>query len=354
MIIKDVQVHYRNIPLLVPFKTALRTANDIDSVDVNVILDNGIIGMGAAAPAVAITGDSTESIMSALLGPIKGVLVGHDLNDFQTALKKVQLCCIGNTSAKAAANMALYDAYCKWLNIPLYAYLGGRKNLQTSMTIGVDTPEKMAWDAEKSVEAGFHLLKIKVGTHPELDINRIEAIRRAVPPDTKFRLDANQAWEPKQAVQILRELEKRKLGIEFVEQPVSAHDWEGLKYVTERTCLPVMADESLFTAKDALKLVSGRYVDLINIKLMKCGGITEAWKIAGIAEANGVKCMVGSMMEPSLSVAAAAHFAAAHPNVYYLDLDAPLWLSEEPDHLTYDGENVLLPGRPGIGVVQPV
>ncbi|UJZ87277.1 dipeptide epimerase [Heyndrickxia coagulans] len=354
MIIKDVQVHYRNIPLLVPFKTALRQANEIDSIEVEITLDNGIKGTGAAAPTVVITGDSTESIMSVAAGPVKEALSGHDLRDFQGALKKVQRCCTGNTSAKAAADIALYDAYSKWLNIPLYAYLGGQKNLRTSMTIGVDTPEKMAWDAEKSVEAGFHLLKIKVGTYPEIDLERIEAVRRAVSPDVKLRLDANQAWEPKQAVQILQELEKKDFGIEFVEQPVRADDWEGLKFVTERTKLPVMADESLFSAKDALKLIAGRFADLINIKLMKCGGISEAWKIADIAEANGVKCMVGSMMEPSLSVAAAAHFAAAHPNVVYMDLDAPLWLSEEPDHLTYDGEDVLLSDQPGIGIVQPV
>ncbi|WP_018663919.1 dipeptide epimerase [Heyndrickxia acidiproducens] len=351
MIIKDLQVKYRNIPLLVPFKTALRTAVDIDSIEVEIMLDNGIVGLGAAAPTVVITGDSTESIMSALAGPIKKALVGLDLKQFQTTLKRVRLCCIGNTSAKAAADMALHDAYSKWLNVPLHAFLGGSKRIQTSMTIGVDTPEKMAWDAEKSVEAGFHLLKIKVGAHPEMDIVRIESIREAVPAGTMLRLDANQAWSPKQAVKLLNEMEKRNLGIELVEQPVAAHDWEGLKYVTEHVGLPVMADESVFSAKDALQLVSGRYADLINIKLMKCGGIAEAWKIASVAEANGVKCMVGSMMEPSLSVAAAAHFAAAHPNIHYMDLDAPLWLSEEPDHLTYDGEDVLLSGRAGIGLV---
>lgn len=110
-----------------------------------------------------------------------------------------------------------------------------------------------------------------------------------------------------------------------------------------------MADESLFSAKDTMKLITGRYIDLLNIKLMKCGGISQAWTIASIAETNGVECMIGSMMEPAFSVGAAAHFAAAHPNVKYFDLDAPLWLSEEPDVLKYNGADIQLSDSPGIG-----
>jgi L-alanine-DL-glutamate epimerase-like enolase superfamily enzyme len=146
-------------------------------------------------------------------------------------------------------------------------------------------------------------------------------------------------------------METLNFGIELVEQPVPAHDWEGLKFVTERVNVPIMADESLFSSKDALRLVSGRYVDLLNIKLMKCGGINEARKIASIAEANGVACMIGSMMEPSLSVGAAAHLAAAHPNITYFDLDAPLWLSTELDVLKYSGQEVFLSDLPGIGEI---
>ncbi|MGY0691376.1 dipeptide epimerase [Virgibacillus sp. FSP13] len=349
MLIKDLQVEHRGIPLHTPFKTALRTATEIESIEVKVELEGGITGKGAAAPTWVITGDSTESIQAALLGPIKQALIEQDIYHFQALLDAIQTCCIGNTSAKATADMALYDAYSKLLQVPLYQFLGDKKQLKTSMTVGVDTPEKMVADAEKCVAEGFSSLKIKVGAQPELDIARISAIRRAVPADVMLRLDANQGWKPKQAVQLIKQLEAMNAGIEFIEQPVAARDLDGLKFVTDHVGIPIMADESLFSPKDALQLVSGQYVDLLNIKLMKSGGIANAWKIASLAEIGGVACMIGSMMEPAHSVAAAAHFAAAHPNVIYFDLDAPLWLTETPKAMTYEGEQLYLSGDPGIG-----
>src|SRR5699024_9387473 len=155
--------------------------------------------------------------------------------------------------------------------------------------------------------------------------------------------------KPKQAVQLITEMERLDAGNEFIEQPVAADDWEGLKFVTDHVNTPIMADESLFSPRDAFTLVNGRYVDLLNIKLMKCGGINNAWKIADMAETAGIACMIGSMMEPAHSVAAAAHFAAAHPIVIYFDLDAPLWLTEPPKVITYNGEHITLSTRPGIG-----
>ncbi|WP_210610359.1 dipeptide epimerase [Priestia flexa] len=352
MIIKNLEVKHETIPLKVPFKTALRTATEIESVEVIITLENGITGRGAAAPTYVITGDSLESILAALKGPIKAAIIGRDVKEFQLLLQSVQSCCIGNTSAKAAADIALHDAYSRLIEVPLHTYLGGKKTLSTCMTIGVDTPEKMMKAAKLAVADGFQVLKIKVGANPELDIERIQKIHEAIPSYIKLRLDANQGWRAKQAVQIIHEMENRKFNIEFIEQPVPSYDLDGLKFVTNRVSTLIMADESLFSVKDALKLVAGRYVDLLNIKLMKCGGINEAWKIASIAEANGVGCMIGSMMEPCFSVGAAAHFAAAHPNVQYFDLDAPLWLDSDLDVLSYQGDQVILSSLPGVGAMQ--
>lgn len=349
MRIKDLQVTHRRIPLHTPFKTALRTATEIESINVTIKLENEITGRGSAAPTWVITGDSTESIQAALLGPIKQALVGKDICDFQVLLNANQTCCIGNTSAKAAADMALYDAYSKLLHVPLYQFLGGNKPLKTAMTVGVDTPVKMAEDALKAVTDGFSCLKIKVGAQPELDIARISTICEAIPEEVKLRLDANQGWKPKQAVLLINQLETMNINIEFIEQPVAANNLSGLKFVTDHVGIPIMADESLFSPQDALQLISGHYVDLLNIKLMKCGGIVNAWKIASLAEIAGVTCMIGSMMEPTHSVAAAAHFAAAHPNVVYYDLDAPLWLEELSIGINYEGEKLHLSTEPGIG-----
>ncbi|MDM5155204.1 dipeptide epimerase [Bacillus sp. DX1.1] len=342
MKIMDLTVNRRYIKLHKPFKTALRTVTEIESIDVFVHTDEGVVGKGAATATPVITGDFANGIEEAILGPIRSALIGKDLLQLQTLLLHIQLSCVGNTSAKAAVDMALYDTYCQFHNMPLYALLGGKKDIRTDITVSVDEPSVMAKEAKSHVEKGFLTLKIKVGKTATLDLERIEAIKSSIPKDITLRLDANQGWSPKEAVAIIQEMERRNLAIEFVEQPVHAKDWEGMKYVKNHVQTPIMADESVFSAQDALKLVQGNYADLLNIKLMKCGGIREAWKIADIAEAAGVKCMVGSMMESSLSVTAIAHVAAAHPNIHYFDLDAPLWLMEEPTGMTFSGPMVNL------------
>lgn len=209
----------------------------------------------------------------------------------------------------------------------------------------------MAKDADKWVEKGYTSLKIKVGAKPELDMDRILAIREVIPSEILLRLDANQGWTPKQAVQLIQEMERINAGIEFIEQPVKANDLEGLKFVTDNVKTPIMADESIFSPQDAFKIIQGHYADLINIKLMKSGGIYNALIIADLAMVNQVPCMIGSMMESSYSVGAAAHFAAAHPNVIYYDLDAPLWLTEKPEVIEYQGEKVSLSTGEGISGV---
>ncbi|PFA16668.1 dipeptide epimerase [Bacillus cereus] len=342
MKITDLTVKRRYIKLHTPFKTALRIVTEIESIDVFIHTDEGVVGKGAGTATPVITGDFASGMEEAILGPIRSRLIGGDLQKFQQLLSQIQTSCVGNISAKAAVDMALYDVYCQFHNIPLYALLGGKKEIQTDITVSVDEPFVMAKEAKQHVEKGFRTLKIKVGKSASLDLERIEAIRNSIPKDITLRLDANQGWSAKEAVTIIREMENRKLNIEFIEQPVHAKDWEGMKYVKDHVQTPIMADESIFSPQDALKLVQGQYADLLNIKLMKCGGIREAWKIADIAEAAGVKCMVGSMMESSLSVTAIAHVAAAHPNIHYFDLDAPLWLMEEPDGITYNGPKVNL------------
>ncbi|WP_141497604.1 dipeptide epimerase [Bacillus wiedmannii] len=342
MKITDVKVNRRRVNLHTPFKTALRTVTEIESIDVYIYTDAGIVGKGAATATPVITGDFANGIEEAILGPMRSCLIGQDIIQFQQLLQHIQMSCIGNSSAKAAVDIALYDVYCQHQNVPLYALLGGKKDIHTDITVSVDEPFIMAKEAKQHVEKGFQTLKIKVGKSAPLDLERIEAIRNSVPQNTTLRLDANQGWDPKEAVTIIKEMENRNLNIEFIEQPVYAKDWDGLKYVKDNVQTPIMADESIFSASDALKIVQGGYADLINIKLMKCGGIREAWRIADIAETAGVKCMVGSMMESSLSVRAVAHLAAAHPNIHYFDLDAPLWLMEEPEGMTYSGSKVNL------------
>nr|WP_255437515.1 dipeptide epimerase [Thalassobacillus sp. CUG 92003] len=209
----------------------------------------------------------------------------------------------------------------------------------------------MYHQAKKRVDDGYSTLKLKVGNDEKLDLKRIEQVREAVGSNVLLRLDANQGWTRKQAVKMINLLEKESLGIELVEQPVPARDIEGLKFVTDHVATPIMADESVFSPRDAFQLLETRAADLLNIKLMKTGGLHGARQIADMSEAAGIKCMIGSMMESRISVTAAAHLAFAHSNITLYDLDAPLWMIDEElkGGMRFDGKNVLLAEGPGLG-----
>ena len=227
--------------------------------------------------------------------------------------------------------MALWDLYGQLYKLPVYKLLGGaRKQLVTDITISVNEPEEMARDAATAIARGYDCLKVKVGADPTLDVARLRAVREVAGADIRLRIDANQAWEPKQAVRILNEMQEQGLKLEFVEQPVKAHDIEGLKYVTEHSFVPVLADESVFSPRDAMRVLEQRAADLINIKLMKCGGIYNALKIAAAAEIYGVECMIGCMLEAKISVNAAVELACAKKVFTRIDLDGPVLCSEDP------------------------
>ena len=231
--------------------------------------------------------------------------------------------------------------------------LGGARNkIITDITISVNPPEEMARDAVDAIRRGYDTLKVKVGIDPSLDVARLAAIRQAVGPEVRIRIDANQAWSPKQAVRLLNQMQDKGLDIELVEQPVKAHDYEGLKYVTERSYVPVLADEAVFSVEDALKIVQMQAADLINIKLMKCGGLTNALKIATLAEVCGVECMIGCMLEAKVSVNAAVHLACARKIITRVDLDGPVLCSEDPVEggAVFNEKEITVSDVPGLGV----
>jgi L-alanine-DL-glutamate epimerase-like enolase superfamily enzyme len=257
-----------------------------------------------------------------------------------------------NTSAKAAIDIALYDICSKAAGLPLYRYLGGTvRHCTTDKTIGIDTPEVMADEAAEIVKQGFTSIKVKAGLNVDDDIFAIELIRKAVGPGIHIKVDANQGWSVKQAIRAIGEM--RAYDVAFVEQPVSAHDVEGLKQVTERVELPVMADESCFSPHDALRIVRHGAADMINIKLMKSGGIFPAIQILNIAEAAGVPCMVGCMLESTVGNAASVALSAARSNVQYADLDGPMFTKAHPDirsSIVLKGATYELSEEKGLGV----
>jgi o-succinylbenzoate synthase len=353
MKITDIKIGFISVPLVTPFKTALRTVESVNDVIVEVHTDTGNIGYGEAAPTGVITGDTTGAIVGAIEDHIKKALIGLDIEDIETVTNKLNSCVVKNYSAKAAVDIAVYDLFGQLHNAPVYKLLGGhRKELTTDITISVNEPEEMARDSIKAVKLGYKTLKIKVGKDAKKDILRMKAIRDAVGYDVDLRIDANQGWSPKEAVKALRKMEDAGLNIEFVEQPVIAHDLEGFKHVTDNVDIPTLADESVFGPYDALKILQTRAADIINIKLMKTGGIRNARRITSIAEVYGVECMIGCMLEAKVSVTAAVHLAAAKSIITKIDLDGPILCSEDPVHggAKFEEYKITLGDEPGLGI----
>lgn len=353
MKITDIRLGMISVPLRVPFKTALRSVSSVEDVVVEIHTDTGAVGYGEAPPTGVITGDTTGSIIGAIRDHIAKTLIGRNVDDFEDLMIALNGCVVKNTSAKAAVDMALWDLYGQLYKIPVYKMMGGaRKSIHTDITISVNDPEIMAKDAISAIERGYDCLKVKVGKESEKDIARLSAIRQAVPRETLVRIDANQGWSPKEAVRILNGMQEKGLDIEFVEQPVKAHDFDGMKFVTEHSYVPVLADESVFSPEDALRIMQMRAADMVNIKLMKCGGLHQALKIASAAEVYGVECMIGCMLEAKISVNAAVHLACAKQIISKIDLDGPVLCSEDPiiGGAVFNEKEITVSDEPGLGI----
>lgn len=356
MKITDIELGMLRVPLKTPFKTALRTVDTVEDVVVMVRTDTGHTGYGEAAATAVITGDTHGSIIEAIRHFIKTRLVGQDVANLNRLCGLVQSSMERNSSAKAAVEIALYDLWAQLHGAPLYQMLGGGDPvITTDITISVDYIDKMVADSLSALDRGFESLKIKVGKDIGLDIERVKAIHAAVEGRALLRLDANQGWTAKQAVHAMRALEEAGVVLELLEQPVKAADIAGLKYVTDRVNTPVMADESVFNPSQVIDLIQQRAADIVNIKLMKTGGLSNAIRIADIAAIHGVPCMIGCMIESSISVAAAVHLAVAKSDVITkVDLDGPSLGQFDPvsGGVTFNESEISISDAPGLGITE--
>ncbi len=354
MKITDIKLGMLRVPLKTPFKTALRTVNSIEDIIVMVETDTGHIGYGEAPATAVITGDIHGSIIGAIRSVIKPKLIGQEISDLNHIIRLIQNCIMKNYSAKAAVEMAVYDLFAQLYQAPLYKILGGGvPKITTDITISVDYIDKMVADSLSAIDLGFETLKVKVGKDIGVDIERVKAIYAAVEGKALIRLDANQGWTAKEAVYALHKLEEAGVRLELVEQPVKAYDLEGLKYITERVHTPVMADESSFGPREVIELIKMRAADIINIKLMKTGGIANAIKIADICSFYDMQCMIGCMLEGSISVAAAVHVAVAKSDVITkIDLDGPSLCLFDPvkSSVTFNNADITIADVPGLGI----
>ena len=371
MKIKSISIAYIQIPLVTPFRTALRSVDSVNDLLVRVESEDGTAGYGEAPPTAVITGDTKESIEAAIRYYIAPSITGMDLDDPDAIMQKMERCIAKNTSAKAAVDIALYDLAARLKKVPLYRMLGEisgpdtsaagtsshgklsvKNQIETDITISVNDTEEMVRDSLRANEQGFGILKVKVGKGGEKDVERIREIRRAVGPDLRIRVDANQGWSREEAIRTIRAMEDAALDIELVEQPVSYHDFKGMQMVTREVTTPILADESVFSYEDAIRVMEEKAADLINIKLMKTGGIYTALKICRAAQDFGVSCMIGCMLESKVSVSAGAHLAASQSVVTMADLDGPSLCRIDPytGGPVYDGPFIRMNETPGIGI----
>jgi len=342
-----------------PVKMKLREAYSIsyettcqtENIFIRLETSNGIIGFGCAAPDLKVTGETTSSVLKFCSEHADPILKGESPLRIGRIMELLNPFYYSDPSAMAMVDMALYDILGKIACLPLYHLLGGYRDcIKTSITIGIMPVDETVEKACSCVKKGFSILKIKGGKEVEVDIERVLRVRESVGQGVEIRFDANQGFSRDEAIHFVKATSKARL--ELMEQPTPKSEVEMLGQVASNVSIPVMADESLVNLKDAFHIVKNDLADMINIKLMKAGGIFESMRIVALAAAANYEVMMGCMDESALAIAAGLHFALARPSVKYADLDGHLDLIGDPaEGAVILKEGVLYPTyRPGLGL----
>ncbi|MCM3571024.1 mandelate racemase/muconate lactonizing enzyme family protein [Neobacillus mesonae] len=351
MKITEIQLYAIRLPLFQPFVISYHTYADMPSIIVKITTDEGIIGYGEAVPDEHVTGETWEGVFHIIKSTLGPVLIGKNPLEIEKIHELMNKTIYFAPAAKAAIDIACYDILGNKLKQPVYQLIGGRYHDDFPIThvLSIAAPEKMAKEASLMVEKGYRSFKMKVGTNVKDDVERIKAVRAEIGPDIAIRVDVNQGWQTSGAtLTALKQLEEYQ--IDWIEQPVAADDIDAMAEVKLKTTIPLMIDEGLKGTREMREIIQKRAADKVNIKLMKCGGIYPAVKLAHQAELAGIECQIGSMVESSIGSAAGYHVAFSKKVITSVELTGPLKFSKDVGDLAYDVPFIRLTDKPGLGV----
>ena len=352
MRITSVEYFRLDMPLAQPYTIAYETVDRASNIILKLNTDKGLTGWGCAAPDLEITNETPEDVINNIENYVTGILKNQFPFHIDRINHQLMQLCPSASSTLAMVDISLHDLMARRAKLPLYKLLGGyRDEIPTSITVGIlpikETLEQVAYYLKK----GFNNIKMKGGIHMDEDVERVLKVREKFGSDFSIRFDANQGYHPSEAIEFIDRT--KNAGIEIFEQPTRQKKDEQLGEVTKKTEIPVMADESVRTLKDAFKLASKELIDLVNIKIMKVGGIMASQHINSVSKAAGIEVMVGCLDECALGISAGLHFALSKRNIEYADLDGHLDLLDDPFiDLFHLREGILYPtDRPGLGKV---
>lgn len=313
-----------------PFKIATGEQDACRTLVLELVSSSGARAYGEAVPIPLLTDETLDGCRQTLAELLLPMLRGRDIWTLRE-LHRDMLRRTRAKSARCAVDLAIHNLQARTLGISVSRLLGGSGDrFPTNYSIGIEDPETTLRLAQEIVQAGYQRIKLKVGLNPEADIDIVRRISETLPSGVRLRLDANGGWDRLGAVHALQSMEKLGCPVELVEQPVPREDFAGLRFVKERTGYAIAADESVQTIHDARQLLQDGCVDILNLKLMKSGGLLPALEIATLARTFGCRLMIGGMVgESFLGVGAAAALASVM-NFEYADLDADILLRDTP------------------------
>ncbi|WP_114791887.1 dipeptide epimerase [Niabella yanshanensis] len=350
-LITRIELHKLSVPLKEPFIISLGPIYSADNVVVVVHTEIGIAGWGECSPFMSINGESANTAL-VVAKYFEKIWLGKDALQIEERINELDSLIYGNNSIKSAFDMTLYDIAAQMAGQPLYQYLGGSKSkrIETDYTVSVGDATKMAADALKIKQAGFPVIKVKIGKGGASDVERIRTIREAVGYEIPLRVDANQGWGFEEAITTLKALEP--FNIQHCEEPLPRWAFMQLPEIRRQSPVRIMSDETCGDHHDVQRLIDLKACDLINIKLGKSGGIFKALKMIRLAETHDVKIQIGAFLESRIGMTAFAHLALCSEQIIYFDFDTALMFSEDPVEggMIYKENGVIeVPEEPGIG-----